>query len=45
MTPDQSPLGKTTDYVDRYDPSLLFPLQREPKRSEIGIETIRYYER
>lgn len=37
MTPDQSPLGKTTDYVDQYDPSLLFPLPREAKRVEIGI--------
>ena len=37
MTPDQSPLGKTTDYVDQYDPSLLFPLPRESKRVEIGI--------
>lgn len=37
MTPDQSPLGKTTDYVDQYDASLLFPLPREPKRAEIGI--------
>ncbi|MBL8389707.1 MAG: NADPH-dependent 7-cyano-7-deazaguanine reductase QueF [Hydrogenophaga sp.] len=37
MTPDQSPLGKTTDYTDQYDPSLLFPLPREPKRRDIGI--------
>ena len=37
MTPDQSPLGKTASYGDQYDPSLLFPLAREPKRSEIGI--------
>jgi 7-cyano-7-deazaguanine reductase len=31
-----SPLGKTTGYVDRYEPSLLFPLPRAPKREEIG---------
>jgi 7-cyano-7-deazaguanine reductase len=37
MTPDQSPLGKAAAYADQYDPSLLFPLAREPKRSEIGI--------
>ena len=37
MTPDHSPLGKPSAYADQYDPSLLFPLPREPKRSEIGI--------
>ncbi|MBT9550924.1 MAG: NADPH-dependent 7-cyano-7-deazaguanine reductase QueF [Hydrogenophaga sp.] len=37
MTPDHSPLGKPSAYVDQYDPSLLFPLPREPKRTEIGI--------
>ena len=36
-TPEQSPLGKTVAYVDQYDPSLLFPLPRQPKRDEIGI--------
>ncbi len=36
-TPEQSQLGKTSAYADRYDPSLLFPLPREPKRREIGI--------
>ena len=37
MTPDHSPLGKPAAYADQYDASLLFPLPREPKRSEIGI--------
>jgi 7-cyano-7-deazaguanine reductase len=36
--PQDSPLGKATAYVDRYDPSLLFALPRQPKRAEIGIE-------
>jgi len=36
-TPEQSQLGKTSAYADRYDPTLLFPLPREPKRREIGI--------
>ena len=36
-TPDHSPLGKPSAYADQYDASLLFPLPREAKRSEIGI--------
>lgn len=36
-TPDDSLLGKTTVYADRYDPSLLFPIPRRGKRAEIGI--------
>ena len=35
--PEQSPLGKTSSYVDQYDASLLFPLPRADKRSELGI--------
>ena len=35
--PEQSQLGKTSSYADQYDPSLLFPLPRQPKRDEIGI--------
>jgi 7-cyano-7-deazaguanine reductase len=35
--PEQSPLGKTSAYVDQYDPSLLFPIPRAGKRAEIGI--------
>lgn len=36
-TPEHSPLGKTTVYADRYDPSLLFPIPRSAKRDEIGV--------
>ncbi|MFC4763626.1 NADPH-dependent 7-cyano-7-deazaguanine reductase QueF [Dyella koreensis] len=36
-TPEHSPLGKTTIYADRYDPSLLFPIPRSLKREEIGV--------
>jgi 7-cyano-7-deazaguanine reductase len=36
-TPEQSTLGKTTGYPDQYDPGLLFPLARLPKRQEIGL--------
>jgi 7-cyano-7-deazaguanine reductase len=34
---DHSPLGRTTVYPDRYDPSQLFPIPRAPKRAEIGL--------
>jgi 7-cyano-7-deazaguanine reductase len=36
-SPDQSQLGKPTAYIDQYDPTLLFPLPRAPKRAEVGI--------
>jgi 7-cyano-7-deazaguanine reductase len=36
-TPEQSLLGRPAPYVDRYDPSLLFPISREPKRVELGL--------
>ena len=36
-TPEQSELGKHKAYADAYDPGLLFPLPREPKRIEIGL--------
>jgi 7-cyano-7-deazaguanine reductase len=36
-TPELSLLGKPAAYADQYDPSLLYPLPREPKRCEIGI--------
>jgi len=35
--PEQSQLGKTSAYADQYDPSLLFPLPRAPKRAEVGL--------
>ena len=37
QTPDHSPLGKSSAYVDHYDASLLFPLPRLDKRQEIGV--------
>jgi 7-cyano-7-deazaguanine reductase len=36
-TPEQSQLGKPASYVDQYDASLLFPMPRAGKRSEIGV--------
>jgi 7-cyano-7-deazaguanine reductase len=37
-TPEHSQLGKVSAYIDQYDPSLLFPIPREPKRQEIGVQ-------
>lgn len=34
---DNSQLGKDTTYVDRYDPSLLFPIARSESRATLGI--------
>jgi 7-cyano-7-deazaguanine reductase len=36
-TPQQSQLGQSSAYVDKYDASLLFPIPRAVKRSELGI--------
>jgi 7-cyano-7-deazaguanine reductase len=36
-SPDQSQLGKPAPYVDHYDASLLFPISRAPKRTELGL--------
>lgn len=36
-TPEQSPLGQVSAYIDRYDASLLFPIPRQGKRDEIGV--------
>jgi 7-cyano-7-deazaguanine reductase len=36
--PEGSQLGKLSAYADRYDPGLLYPLPRAPKRQEIGIQ-------
>lgn len=36
-TPEDSQLGKPSAYEDRYNPGLLFPLPRAPKRAEVGI--------
>ena len=38
-TPEDSQLGKATAYVNRYDPTLLFPIGRASKRAELGIGT------
>jgi 7-cyano-7-deazaguanine reductase len=35
--PEDSQLGKTSAYTDRYTPGLLFPLPRSHKRAEVGI--------
>ena len=32
-----SPLGKSTAYVNEYNPHLLFPIPRAEKRAELGI--------
>jgi 7-cyano-7-deazaguanine reductase len=36
-TPEESRLGKVTPYADQYDPTLLFPISRAPKREELGL--------
>lgn len=33
----RSPLGHATTYAERYDPSLLFPVERAPLRAELGF--------
>lgn len=33
-----SPLGKSSDYVSVYTPSLLFPIPRAPKWAELGLQ-------
>jgi 7-cyano-7-deazaguanine reductase len=37
-TADKSLLGKDTPYCAQYDASLLFPIPRQEKRNELGIE-------
>lgn len=37
MTPEHSPLGKSTTYTEQYDPTLLFPIARSRAREAIGI--------
>ena len=34
---DTSPLGKATGYPDRYDPGLLFPIDRAAQRQALGL--------
>lgn len=37
-TTPQSPLGQPTVYAGRYDPSLLFPIDRAAQRAQLGID-------
>ena len=37
MNPDQSPLGKPAEYLQHYDPTLLFPIERIQGRAPIGL--------
>lgn len=34
---EHSPLGKPADYVSHYSPELLFPIDRQGKRDELGV--------
>jgi len=34
---EHSPLGKSSEYVSTYTPSLLFPIPRAPKWAELGL--------
>jgi 7-cyano-7-deazaguanine reductase len=36
-TPEHSPLGKSSAYIDTYDATLLFPIPRKDKRDELGL--------
>ncbi len=36
-TPEQSPLGKPVSYTERYDASLLFPIDRAAGREALGL--------
>ena len=38
-SPESSPLGKASSYKDTYDASLLFPIARQEKRTEIGVDS------
>lgn len=35
---EQSPLGKTSEYIDTYTPTLLYPIPRAGKRQTLGIQ-------
>lgn len=39
-TPEYSPLGKDTIYVEGYDPSQLFPIPRAGNRADIGVAEV-----
>ena len=38
VDPSASPLGRPSSYRDTYDASLLFPIARQTKRDEIGVD-------
>ncbi len=38
-SPENSPLGKASRYLDHYAPALLFPIARDGKRQEIGVQS------
>ena len=42
MALHNAPLGKSSDYPDQYDPSLLFPVAREENRRRIGLQDGRW---
>ena len=37
LSPENSPLGRSTDYCSEYAPQLLFPIPRQQKRAELGL--------
>ena len=37
---DYGPLGKTSSYLEGYDPSLLFPISRSSAREKVGITNV-----
>lgn len=39
--PEHSPLGKASAYKTEYDPTLLFPIPRQAKRTEIGLDEVK----
>ncbi len=42
MALHNAPLGKSSDYPDQYDPSLLFPVARDENRRRIGLDDGRW---
>lgn len=42
MALDNAPLGKSSEYPDQYDPTLLFPVARGENRRRIGLEDGRW---
>jgi 7-cyano-7-deazaguanine reductase len=37
-SPEDSPLGRPAEYRERYDPGLLFAIERAPQRAALGLE-------